>query len=147
MTTTEKSPTLEVTSTVVFSDNGEIDWKLTQAAFEKSVTETVEREVTNETEIREYLHKYATEYVSTDAVVSRLVSRRENASGTELSPSARKVVQTSIENTLENMKKLGRVHAKAGKGGGIQTAGNHALMEQELADKKAEKESKKKLLE
>lgn len=144
---TTPANTLTVSVAVTFTAEGQIDWKATQEAFESTVTDTVEREQANENDIREYLHKYPNLYVSTTDVVSRLVTRRENANGQEYSPDERKVVQASVEATLESMKASGKVHAKPGKAGGIQTIGNHSRMVQEELDKKLAKESKKKLVE
>lgn len=143
MTLTDSSPAMFLSATVFVAKNEEgktvIDMDTTVEAFKASVLERFEREGKSQADILAVLNKFSTERVSTDDVLDRVVKGWERAENRkrlieadddskvedfEYTPSQRKAHFENLNATLESMKAAGIIVAKAGKGGGIQTAAN-----------------------
>ena len=138
------SPTLvAVLVSLSLREDGSLDEAASTEAFMKVAHERVQLEQKNTKEILAFCEKNAGERVTTESVVSRLITNRERevtrqrllnaedgeeVEDFEFSPAKRTEVKESIEATIESLKASGKLVAKAGRGGGIQTAAIDAAL-------------------
>ena len=115
-------------------DDGSLNESASLENFLKAAHERVALEQKNVSEILAFCNKNSAERVTTESVVSRLITNRERevtrklvsedpeAADFEYGPAARTELKESIMATIESLKDSGVLVAKAGRGGGIQTA-------------------------
>lgn len=138
-------PTLSIVSLLSLAsvaDDGTLDVDASVEGFKAQLVAAWNSEQENQKTLFGLLNEHPEQYVDTGAVIQRIVSRQERAAGREFSPDESKAATGRLADSIDAMKASGVLHAKIGKGGGLQTMQNHSRLERIREEKEAAKKKR-----